>query len=172
MNSIRQRAKCLLWGLAGILLAGCFFQASAAPADWTLKNLDGKRYTLSENLGQGPILILFWATWCRPCKQEMKAYKSVLEAYQEKGIQVLAISEDNSRTQGKVAPFVRGAGYNFTVLLDPTGEILKSYGGISIPYTIVLDAAGKMQKVYRGKIRRISGLSALLEELLAESPGE
>ncbi|MFH1010623.1 MAG: TlpA disulfide reductase family protein [bacterium] len=155
-----------------ISMLGFPFRGIAAPSDWTLKDLDGGRFTLSENLGKGPILVLFWATWCRPCKQEMKDYRTILKSYQEKGVRILAISEDNSKTQSQVKPFMKGNGYDFTVLLDPTGEVLKGYDGISIPYTLVLDSSGKVQKVYRGKIRDIDELSALLEKLLAETPGE
>lgn len=172
MIRLRHYGKWLLRGIGGTFAMSCLFQAWAAPANWALKNLDGSRYSLSENVGQGPILIVFWATWCRPCKQEMREYKSIFESYQEKNIQVLAISEDNSKTQSRVAPFIKGSGYNFTVLLDPTGEVLKSYGGISIPYTVVLDSAGNVQKAYRGKIRRIDDLSALLDRLLEQSPSE
>jgi cytochrome c biogenesis protein CcmG/thiol:disulfide interchange protein DsbE len=148
------------------------FQSVAATSDWTLKDLDEGRFTLSENLGKGPTVLIFWATWCRPCRQEMKEYKAVFESYQEKGVQVLVISEDNSKTQSQVKPFMKSNDYKFTTLLDPTGEVLKSYGGVSIPYTVVLDSSAKIQKTYRGKIRDISELSSLLEKLLAETPGE
>ena len=102
----------------------------------------------------------------------MKEYKAVFEAYQEEGIQVLAISEDNSKTQSKVKPFISSNDYSYTVLLDPTAEVLKSYGGMSIPYTIVLDTEGKVQKIYRGKIGKIDELTTLLEGLLEKPSSE
>jgi peroxiredoxin len=148
------------------------FRAVAAASDWTLKDLDGGHFILSENLGKGPTVLLFWATWCRPCKQELKEYKGIFESYQEKGIRVLIISEDNSKTQSQVKPFIKSNDYKFTALLDPTGEVLKSYDGVSLPYSVVLDSSGKVQKTFRGKIRDIDELSSLLEKLLAETPGE
>jgi len=172
---MRMTQRFLTWffaALAVFAIAGLSLLLFAVPADWTLKDLNGGRFTLSENLGRGPTLILFWATWCRPCKQELKEYKSIFETYQEKGVQVLAISEDNSKTQSQIKPFIQSNGYNFTVLLDPTGEVLKSYGGESIPFTIVLDSVGAVQKTYRGKIQKIDDLSKLLEKLLVESAGE
>ena len=170
------RRKKMMWS-AGILTAlfifgSSFYTLSATPANWTLKDLDGGRFTLSENLGNGPTMLLFWATWCRPCKQEMKEFKSIFEDYQEKGVQILAIAEDNSKTQSKVRPFIRSVGYEFTVLLDPTREVLKSYGGVSLPYTVILDSTGEVQKVYRGKIKKIDELSELLKSLLEEPSSE
>ena len=170
------RRKKMMW-LAGILtalfiLGFSFSTLSAVPTGWTLKDLDGGRYTLSENLGNGPMMLLFWATWCRPCKQEMKEYKSIFENYQEKGVQILAIAEDNSKTQGKVRSYIRSVGYEFTVLLDPTREVLKSYGGVSLPDTVILDSMGEVQKIYRGKIQKIDELSELLEKLLEEPSSE
>lgn len=153
-------------------MLGYPFRGISAPSDWTLKDLEGGHFTLSKNLGKGPLLVLFWATWCHPCKQEMKEYKSIFKGYREKGVQILAISEDNSKTQSQVKPFIKSNGYDFIVLLDPTGEVLKAYDGVSIPYTVVLDSFGKVQKTYRGKIRDIDELSSLLEKLLAETPGE
>jgi peroxiredoxin len=172
MSMLRRYLSCAVgfFILSSVLTSP--FQAVAATSDWTLNDLDGGRFTLSENLGKGPTVLIFWATWCRPCKQEMKEYKAVFESYQEKGVQVLVISEDNSKTQSQVKPFMKSNDYKFTALLDPTGEVLKSYGGVSIPYTVVLDSTGKTQKAYRGKIRDIGELSALLEKLLAETPGE
>lgn len=156
----------------GVFVIGFIGQASAASKNWTLKDINGEHFTLSENLGEGPTLLLFWSTWCRPCKQEMKEYKSIFEDYLEKGIQILAIAEDNSKTRSKVKPFIQSTGYKFTVLHDPTGEVLKSYGGMSIPFTVVLDREGRVQKTYRGKIRKIKKLSELLEELLIEPVDE
>ncbi len=172
---MRMAQRFLAWffvALAAFAITSLSRALFAVPADWTLKDLDGGRFTLSENLGGWPTIILFWATWCRPCKQEMKDYKSIFESYQEKGVKVLAISEDNSKTQSQIKPFIQNNGYNFTVLLDPTGEVLRSYGGESIPFTIVLDSVGTVQKTYRGKIQRIDDLSKLLEKLLVESVGE
>jgi peroxiredoxin len=158
--------------LAALVAIGFLLPVFAVQSDWTLKDLDGTRFTLSENLGSKPTLITFWATWCRPCKQEMKDYKDIFDGYIEKGVRILAISEDNTKTQSQIKPFIESNGYRFTVLLDPTGEILKSYGGESLPFTVVLDSLGEVQKTYRGKIQKIDELSKLLEQLMPDSPGE
>ena len=52
--------------------------------NFELENLDGDIVELSEFLGQGPVLISFWATWCKPCVEELKAYEKIFKEYKEK----------------------------------------------------------------------------------------
>ena len=112
--------------------------------NFILENLDGDFIELSEEIGSGPIIINFWATWCKPCKEEMKEMNKIFNQYKEKGLKLFAISIDNEKSVSKVKPYVKTNGFDFTVLLDPNSEVARQYYARLVPYTVVLDLEGKV----------------------------
>ena len=116
---------------------------SKAP-DFVLKDLEGKNYRLSENIGEGPIVISFWATWCVPCIEELKQMKRIYKKYSDMGVQFLAISIDDPKTVGRVNSFVKSHKYPYTVLLDTNNEIITLYQSKIPPYTVIIDNDGNV----------------------------
>ena len=116
---------------------------SKAP-DFVLKDLEGKNYRLSENIGEGPIVISFWATWCVPCIEELKQMKRIYKKYSDMGVQFLAISIDDPKTVGRVNSFVKSHKYPYTVLLDTNNEIITLYQSKVPPYTVIIDNDGNV----------------------------
>lgn len=117
--------------------------AERAP-DFTLMDLDGKRVKLSDAIKKGPVLIDFWATWCKPCLQELPHVNELYRKHREQGLQVFAITIDSPKSQSKVKPFIKGQGYEFTVLLDQDSEARKLFGGKDVPLTILIDRKGEV----------------------------
>ena len=112
--------------------------------DFVLKDLEGKNYRLSENIGEGPIVISFWATWCVPCIEELKQMKRIYKKYSDMGVQFLAISIDDPKTVGRVNSFVKSHKYPYTVLLDTNNEIITLYQSKVPPYTVIIDNDGNV----------------------------
>ncbi len=112
--------------------------------DFELETISGDEVALSDFLGNGPVLINFWATWCKPCVEEMKYYQEIYDKYKERGLTLLAISEDNERSVAKVIPYIRSNNYNFTVLLDPDNSVARDYYVRVVPHTYVLDKNGNI----------------------------
>jgi len=121
--------------------------------NFKLENLDGKQVELSSLYGKGPILISFWATWCKPCLEEMTEFNKIYEDLKEKGFTFLAISTDNEKTIAKVKPFIKSRGYNFTVLLDKNSEVARKYYAQQIPYSVLLDKDGKIISSHLGYMK-------------------
>ena len=84
-----------------------------------LKNLEGMSVNPSDLVGNGnPTIICFWATWCSPCKRELNNYMDYYADWQdETGVELIAISIDDSRSMSRVAPFVMSTGWEYEVLL-------------------------------------------------------
>jgi thiol-disulfide isomerase/thioredoxin len=92
-----------------------------------------------------PLIICFWATWCKPCIEELKTYDEYYEEWQEEyGIKIIAISIDNSRSSRKVAPFVRGKDWQFDVFLDQNQDFAKVMNVTNPPHTFIVNGNGKI----------------------------
>ncbi|MCK6622320.1 MAG: TlpA family protein disulfide reductase [Calditrichaceae bacterium] len=144
-------------------------QEKTAP-DFTLPTLEGKNYQLSKNLGKGPILINFWATWCIPCREEMKKLKEIYQTYEKDGLQILSISIDDPKTVSKVKSFINTNRYPFTVLLDTNNEVFQLYKGTNPPLSLLLDRSGKI--VYEHTGYRKGDEKKLEEKIAALIPQE
>ena len=110
--------------------------------DFTLEDLDGNDVELFKEVGDGPILLSFWATWCKPCLEELNEYKQIYSEYKDQGFKMYAISTDDENSVAKVKPLVKSKGYNFPVLLDTNSDAVRLYYAQSVPYSVILDKQG------------------------------
>ena len=111
-----------------------------------IRTLDGEIFNTKDIRNEGkPILISFWALWCKPCKKEMDAYSELYEEWQEEtGVKIYAVSIDDARSTAKVQPFVYGRDWDMEVLLDPNGDFKRAMNVNMIPHTFLLDGNGKV----------------------------
>lgn len=134
-----------------------------------LPTLGGERTSVAK-IGEGKVtMVSFWATWCKPCKEEMKAMQPIYAKMKEK-ISYIAISIDNTKTMAKVAPYVKSQGYTFPVLLDPNSEVFRALNGDNVPYTLIFNADGSLHSKHNGYFEGdAEKLSKELEELVAKA---
>ena len=111
-----------------------------------LKDLNGKPVKTDEFVNDGKITIVsFWATWCTPCQRELDIYSEVYEEWTKKyGIEVIAITIDNSRQLTKVKPLVAQKQWQFTILSDSNQELMKLMNFSFVPQTFILDKEGNI----------------------------
>jgi len=121
--------------------------------NFTLEDLDGDEVELNQEIGDGPILLSFWATWCKPCIEELSEYKQIYKEYKDQGFKMFAISTDDENSVAKVKPLVKSKGYNFPVLLDTNSDAVRLYYAQSIPYSVILDKKGMIIYSHLGYMR-------------------
>jgi peroxiredoxin len=111
-----------------------------------VKTLEGQTYNVQNIDNDGkPIIISFWALWCKPCKKELDAYNDNYEDWKdETGVKIIAVSIDDARSTAKVLPFVNGKAWEFEVLLDPNGDLKRAMSVNMIPHTFILDGEGNI----------------------------
>jgi peroxiredoxin len=109
-------------------------------ADFTLKDLDGKGWTLGKLRGK-VVLVNFWATWCPPCRKELPDLDALYARFKERGFVVLAISDENPE---KIRPFIDAHHYQFPVLLDPGRAVNEVFRVEGIPKNFIYDREGKL----------------------------
>ncbi len=129
----------------------------------SLTDLNGKIVTVEDEISNDKITILsFWATWCVPCINELDAISDVYEEWREDlGIELIAISTDDSRTQKRIKPMVNGKGWEYKILLDKNQELKRALNISAIPHTLVLKGNEIIFRRY--------GYSAGIEDELYES---
>lgn len=109
--------------------------------DFTAEMLDGSTVTLSALQGK-PTLLIFWATWCPPCRLELsKLQEHIIDPYGDR-INVLPLSRGEERSV--VEEYISRMGYTYAVGLDSDQSIYNKYATNYIPRCFVIDANGKV----------------------------
>lgn len=123
-----------------ILMLGFSAAAQERVPSVYLETLDGNRVDIQTFTDADHVTVLsFWATWCMPCLRELGAINEVYKTWQEEtGVEVIAIATDDSRTQNRVQPLVKGKGWDYTVLLDSNQDLQRRFHIPNIPHTIVI----------------------------------
>ena len=139
MKELRKIGILMLW------LGVCSFSAQAALPSVELKDVNGKTVQIDQIGGKGkPVIISFFATWCKPCMRELKAIDELYADWQDEyGVEMYIVSTDQGQDSKKVKPLVDGQGWDYHVLLDPNGELKRAMNVQSIPHVFVLDGNGK-----------------------------
>lgn len=112
----------------------------------TLQDLEGNDFNTADLQNDGqPMIISFWATWCKPCVLELNTIYDEYEDWQaETGVKLVAISIDDARNSHKVAPFVNGKGWEYEVYIDENQNFKRALGVNNVPHTFLVDGEGNI----------------------------
>jgi peroxiredoxin len=125
-----------------VLATAPAWAAKTMPA-FSIKCVDGEKMTFDDFASRYELMaFVFWATDCGPCKEELVEVNKVAGKYD--GFGVVAVSTDTARTSSQVKPYVRGQGFEFDILLDVDGKLVKALGVPGNPYALLVNADGEI----------------------------
>ncbi len=111
-----------------------------------IKDIEGNVFNTSQIINDGaPIIVDFWATWCKPCIKELMVLdENYIDWKEETGVRIFIVSVDDSRSTNNVAPFVNGKAWEFDVLLDANSDFKRAMGVVDVPHTFIIDGQGNI----------------------------
>jgi thiol-disulfide isomerase/thioredoxin len=161
------------------LFLGVFAGAMPASAGYeniVLTDLEGNEVKVDSLLAEGPVVLNFWATWCRPCRVEMPHVEKIADDLASRKVHFAAISLDARNRKAQLEKFIVKNEVKLPVYVDPLGTVAKRFKVAAIPTTVVLDSQAEISfrtKGYRpgDEVLLKKKIEALLpeEEEAAES---
>ncbi|MFO0610537.1 MAG: TlpA disulfide reductase family protein, partial [Polyangiales bacterium] len=148
--------------LAAALVA-CALAAAAPPAhatpgtaaqEFTLPAAPGHtfrgRFRLNDHLNRRPVVILFWATWCQPCLQELPIYQALFQQYGGR-LMVVGISMDGPDTVSEAGATARRLGITFPIVTDLETQVVSVYNTRrAAPFSVWINRDGIIDREREG----------------------
>ncbi len=155
------RKHLLFLSLAVVGLAGCNQHSASPPPrrkdevaageigsrlpDFSAEDLRGRKIS-SVDLHGKVVLIDFWATWCQPCKKEMRGYQKLVDSYGSRGFAVVGLKFDTMRDVEDPIRFAKKLGVRYPLAIA-TDDVKQKFGGIEgLPTTLLYDRQGILRK--------------------------
>jgi Tfp pilus assembly protein PilF/peroxiredoxin len=127
--------------------AQALLQAGAQAPEFSLKDLEGNKVSLSDFSGKKAVVLVFWSTWSANSPRALQRFEDFFKKYKDKGIQVAGINAESQTLSGedleKIKKTVKDLGISFPMLLDKNLTTFRAYGVIALPSTMVI-TEGKM----------------------------
>ena len=127
--------------LVAAVAAAALCQAQEISPNAIVKDLSGNSIQMGDVLKNDVVIVSFWATWCKPCQNELDALAEIEDIWADK-LRVVAISIDDARSASKVRSTVKAKMWPYEVYTDENSTLAKSLNISSIPFVMIV-ADGK-----------------------------
>ncbi len=144
--------KLLAVGLALFAAVTLHAQTTELP-DTQIKDVNsGKKLAFNQTVEKDKVtLINFWATWCVPCKKEIKNVRAKLADWKkETDFNYMTVSIDESRAEGLVRSYAKSQGWDFPYYIDPNSDLKRSLNFQTVPFTMIVDKTGNVAYMHAG----------------------
>src|SRR5439155_16146417 len=117
---------------------------------------------------RGQVVVLnFWASWCRPCREEAPTLERLARQYRSRGVRFLGV--DSRDTKGDALAFQRRYGITYPSVFDPDGNLEQAYRVVGLPTTFLIGPGRRMRYQLLGKVRT-SGFRESIGALMRQVP--
>jgi len=134
-----------------------------------VRDIAGKEVSLHALLAKGPVLLNFWALWCKPCLKEIPELVKLQETYAARGFSLVLVNGDSPSDVARVAPFARARKMPGPVVTDVDGALRRRFQANAFPTSILLDRSGRTAWSAQGyrpgdEVKLAGEIEALLNE--------
>lgn len=124
--------------LVAAVAAAALCQAQEISPNAIVKDLSGNSVLMGDVLKNDVVIVSFWATWCKPCQNELDALAEIEDTWADR-LRVVAISIDDARSVARVRSTVKAKMWPYEVYTDENSELAKSLNISSIPFVMIVD---------------------------------
>ncbi len=117
----------------------------------SLVNTQNFDVELSDYAGK-VVIVNFWATWCKPCEEEIPSLVAMYSGFKKDDLVILAISIDKEKGPAEINNFAIAHNMDFQVLLDPRSSVGKRYGITGVPESFIIAKDGTIVKKFTGAL--------------------
>lgn len=143
--------------------------AGSDSIDFTLPDLSGNSKSLKDFRGK-VVFLNFWATWCKPCEEEMPSMQALYQAFAGQPFEIVAVSIDKDGPEA-VKAYAAKYGLTFTILHDRKGSVKETYKTTGVPETFIIDQNGVIaEKVWGPRDWSEPSSYAMIVDLLKNGP--
>ena len=121
-----------------LVFAAAVCRAQDISPNMTVKDLSGNPVLMKDVLKDDVVVVSFWATWCKPCQNELDALAEIEDTWADR-LRVVAISIDDARSVARVRSTVKAKMWPYEVYTDENSELAKSLNISSIPFVMIVD---------------------------------
>ena len=125
---------------------------SVAP-DFTLRDLDGGTVRLADLRGR-PVIVNFWASWCRPCREEFPMLQAAFERHADEGLAVIGVVYQDRTAPART--FMERHGATWTAVMDPDDRVATAYNILGPPETFFIGRDGRIVARHIGQLSAAS----------------
>lgn len=138
---------------AGLIFSATLYAQTAELPDTQVKDVNsGKKVAFNQTFEKGKVTVVsFWATWCVPCKKEIKNIREKLaDWHKEADFNYMTVSIDETRAEGLVRSYAKSQGWDFPYFIDANSDLKRSLNFQNVPFTIIVDKSGKVAFMHTG----------------------
>lgn len=117
--------------------------------EFTLPDLAGNPHRLSEYLEKGPVMLVYFTTWCPYCKKAIPTLKQVYREYGSKGLQLVAINAGLADSLENAQRYALQHRLPYAVLYDADGNTADHYGVSAVPIIFYIQKDGRITHTSR-----------------------
>ncbi|HYD20672.1 MAG TPA: TlpA disulfide reductase family protein [Flavipsychrobacter sp.] len=145
--------KKLILAAFSILLTTPLMAQSSDLPNTAIKDVEtNKKVAFNKTFEPGKVtLVNFWATWCVPCKKEIKNVRKKMGDWKkEADFNYMTVSVDEARAESLVRSYAKSQGWDFPYYIDPNSDLMRSLNFRTVPFTIIVDKNGKVVYTHQG----------------------